>query len=320
MPLPKSKLAQYQKYYRLDCRTIREFDNGMKHPVVLMSECRIGTPRKKNSWMRLMCKCDLTFKWSLCGKPKKRTMVHVGDGYHCPVKEDARKIVRAEVREKYQKPWEAMVLADRVLDIWQKHRAGEYMGERNIGTLYVQDVESLLGTTPEVIKVSLGESRNAQGEVVSPGSVERISFPSREILTAVGELKKRKLVDLNGMILVSYREYFRFPEELHRQFAYWIEAPLGWPNGDAGGCFLAELYGKIARVTGWQSGEEVFGAGNIPALTPYWWARSKENWLPVLDWRFGLPEEEHQEVVRGISIEKWIAWLVMIRREIRDEA
>lgn len=321
MPLPKSKLAQYQKYYRLELRPIREFNNRTKHPVVLMSECRVGAPRKKNSWMNLMCKCDLAFKWRMLGNPQKRTMVHTGNAYQCPAKEDARKVVCAEVRNKYHDCWAAMTLADRVLDIWQKHCAGEYMGEHNIGTLYVQDIESLLGTTPEIVNVHLGAGRNAEGEVVSQPTVEHISFPSREILDAIGELKKRKLIALNGMILVPYRESFRFPEELHRQLAYWIEAPLGWPNGEAGDCFLGELYGKIARVTKWASGEEVFGADNIPVFTPHWRTRCKEDWLPALatlDWRLGLPEEEYDEALRALSVEQWIAWLVMIRREIRE--
>lgn len=320
MPLPKSKLAQYEQYYRLECRPIREFDNGTKHPVVLMSECRAGAPRKKNSRLQLMCKCDLAFKWRMVGNPKKRTMVHIGDGHHCPAKEDAREVVRAVVREKYRKLWLTMTLAERVLDIWQKHCAGEYMGEGNPGMLYMQDIESLLDTTPEVINVYLSEGRNLQGDVVSPGIVERISFPSNALMAAVAELKKRKLVALNGMILVPYREYFHFPEELHRQFAYWIEVSLGWPNGEAGDCFLAELYRKIVRVTNWRSGEEVFGADNIPAFTPHWWNRCMENWLPVLDRRLVLLGEDQQQVLQGISVEKWIAWLVLIRKEIREQA
>ena len=176
-----------------------------------------------------------------------------------------------------------------------------------------------MGTTPEIVNVHLGAGRNAEGEVVSQPTVEHISFPSREILDAIGELKKRKLIALNGMILVQYRESFRFPEELHRQLAYWIEAPLGWPNGDAGDCFLADLYGQIIHATNWKSGEDVFGSDNMPELTRFWKERCMERWIRLLDWRLCLPEEDHHEVLRNIPLKDWNAWLEMIREETHGE-
>ncbi|OGZ06451.1 MAG: hypothetical protein A2845_06045 [Candidatus Lloydbacteria bacterium RIFCSPHIGHO2_01_FULL_49_22] len=317
MPLSEKKLKIYQKYYQSQLRPIREFDNGNGHPVVMMSECHAGAPRKNNSWMHLMCPCDLKWKWEMFGTPKKRTMVMTGDGFHCAAQEDAREVVRNEIQRKYQEVWATMSLADRANDIWQKFCAGEYMGEHNVGSLYVQDIERLLGTTPDVLNVQVGAGRNAQGEIVSPPRVEHISCPSKAIRSAIFELKKRKLVDLNGMILVPYSESFRFPEELHRQFAYWIEVPLGWPNGEAGDCFMFTLYAKIVRVTNWKSGEDVFGPQNIPTMTAAWKESCITKWLPLLDHRLlGLPEDERHEVLTRIPLEEWIAWLLMIREEV----
>lgn len=317
MPLSEKKLKIYQKYYKSQLRPIREFDNGTGHPVVMMSECRAGAPRKNNSWMHLMCSCDLKWKWEMFGTPKKRMMVMTGDSSHCAAQEDAREVVRSEIQRKYQEVWAPMSLADRANDIWQKFCAGEYLGEHNVGTLYVQDIERLLGTTPDVLNVQIGAVKNAQGEVVSPTRVVPISCPSRAIRSAIFELKKRKLVDLNGMILVSYKESFRFPEELHGQFAYWIEVPLAGPNGEAGDCFMFMLYAKIVRVTNWKSGEDVFGPQNIPTMTPAWKEQCKTKWLPLLDRRLqDLPENERHEVLTRIPLEEWIAWLSMIRKEI----
>ena len=317
MPLSEKKLKIYQKYYRIVLKPLREFDNGTGHPVVMMQESRADKGLEGDSWMSLMCPCDLKWKWEMFGTPKKRTMFMTGDSSHCAAQEDAREIVRSDIRRKYQDVWATMSLAESANDIWQKFCAGEYMGEHNVGLLYVQDVERLLGTTPDVLNVQIGAVKNAQGEVVSPTRVEHISCPSKAIRSAIFELKKRKLVDLNGMILIPYRESFCFPEELHHKFAYWIEIPLGWPNGEAGDCFMFTLYAKIMQATNWKSGEDVFGPENIPTMTAVWKEQCTTKWLPLLDHRLpGLPEDERHEVLTQIPIEKWIAWLSMIRKEI----
>jgi hypothetical protein len=315
MPLSKRRLGIYQKYYKLKLRPLREFDNGTNHPVVMMSESHSGKPRKANAWRTLMCPCDLKWRWEMFGNPQKRTMVMMGDGHNCPAKADARKVVREEVRAENKAIWDTLSLADAAYNIWQIHQGGEYLGEFNVGVLYVQDLEQLLRTIPDVLSIHLGEGRNAEGEVISPPHVEHISFPSKKILAAVSELKKRKLVDLNGMILVTHKEFFRFPEELHRQFAYWIEEPLGWPNGDAGDCFLFDLYRKIAKRTGWSSGEEVFGCENMPKINPAFTELAKR-WILALSAQ--LAEKavvDKGAVVLEISLEKWIEWLTAIRAE-----
>ncbi len=317
MPLSRRRLNILAKERKQSFTPIREFDNGTDHPVVLMQCAHADEQtRNDNAWMTLMCPCELMWKWEQFGTPARRTMIMTGGIRNCPAQEDSREVVRAEVRAKHESHWASMSLVDAAHDIWQKHCAGEYMGEHNVGALYVQDMERLLGTIPDVIDIHLGEGKNAKGEVVSPAHVEHMSFPSKKILSAINELRKRKLIDLSGMILIPYKQYFCFPDELHSQFAYWIEEPLGWPNGEAGDCFMFELYERISRASKWRSGEEVFGPANIPTLTPLW-SKHLKKWLSNLDSRLVETEPtDKSAVLMEIPIEKWATWLIGIYAEV----
>lgn len=315
MHLSKRKLNTYQRYYQVVLHPIDEFTGVDGHPVVLYRESHADKNHSTESWFNLICPCDLTWKWKKING--KRGLVHTANGFKCPAKEVAREVVRNRLREKYREVWAAMPLPDAAHDIYMKHCVGEYLGEHNPGTLYVQDLERLLGTFPEVRTIHLGEVTDEKGRVTAPRETVSVSMPGREILTAVSELKKRKLLDLNGMILVPYKEYFRFPKTLHHQFAYWIEEPLGWPNGDAGDIFMSELCSKIAAQTGWTKGEDVFGEENIPDLPEASKKRGIKMWLSHLDFRLsGNRDEDKSVILRRLSLEEWIAWLTMIREEI----
>lgn len=324
MPLPKSKLKTYQKYFGIKFTSIREFDDGTGHPVVLMSEARTDEKLAGGSWMTLMCPCDLTWKWQWMGKPPHRKfyMVHTLDEHECVSKEYSRAIVRDEARAKYRSVWETMSLADCALDVWKKSRAGEYFGERNVGTLYVEDIEQILGTTPNVQSVGyieLGGSHNADGEVVDTPKVMNISFPSKTILAAMHELKKRKLVDLNGMILTEYKESFRFPDQLHHFFARIIEEPLGWPNGEAGDCFMFQLYSNLSHEMKWSCCEDIFGSANTPKFIPYFYD-CFTGWLFRLNALMMSPTaspDERSAALIAISIKEWVTWLEWLREDIQ---
>lgn len=318
MPLSKRRLNILAKERKQVFAPIREFDDGTEHPVVLMecSHTKEVEWSDGRTWRTLMCPCELSWKWEKFGTPPRRTMVMTGNAVDCPAQENAREVVRKEVREKNHEQWSQLSLADTVLDVWKKHCEGEYLGEHNVGTLYVQDLERLLGTSPDTLDIHIGEGKNAQGEVVSPPHVEHLSFPSKTILSAVSELRKRKLIDLNGMILVPHVEHFRFPDQLHHQCAYWIEEAIGWPNGDAGDCFMYELYKKISEKTGWRSCEDVFGKANTPKLTDAW-AKHTKKWFGLLDWRLVFSETANKaEILHEISIPTWIGWLQQISAEI----
>ncbi len=303
MPLSPEQLAGYEKQHQVTLELIREFDTDTKHPVGLFRQHLVDINGKPRSVVDLVCPCDCK---------STRTL----EDFRCVAKNDAREVVKEDLRQKHSEKWASMSLADAAYDIFQMHQAGEYMGEYN-SMLFVQTVEELLSTIPDTLPIHSLERKNEQGNVVSKAKTTNLYFPSETILSAINELKKRKLVDLNGLTLVPYREHFRFPDTLHHQFAYWIEEPLGWPNGDAGECFMCGLYGKIAKATGWGKGEDVFGEENIPTLSAYRREHSV-NTIALLDSRLiDLNVVNKGEVLQSLTIEQWVAWLSKIQEEIR---
>lgn len=320
MALPKRKLRTYQGYFKLVLTPLRTFNDGPArgHQVVFFEVRRKADlwDGKDQSWQKLMCPCDLEWKWTMWNG--RRQLVHTNsDKDRCPAKEHTRETVRNELRAEHGARWRAMPLADAAYDIYQMHANGAYLGEHNIGMLYVQDLERLLGTTPATI------SFDAQKEGSSSVEIVQFEYPSAEILEAVDTLRGRKLLDLSGMILVPYQESFRFPDTLHNFFATIIETPLGWPNGDKGDGILWRLYAEIAERTGWQSGEEVFGEANIPVVTQVFLDELRERWLVLLD-PILLDEEsdafKRADAFHAITTERWIAWLTEIRDHLREHA
>ena len=323
MSLSKRRLETYQKYYGVKLESVREFDDTTGHTVILFHESHQDESRGKRSWTRIMCPCDLMWRWTT--RQKTRMLVHTADGFCCGAKENVRKVIREEIRQQYGNLWALLLLADAVEDIFRRHWAGEYLGEHNPGMLYVQDVESLLGITPDTRTFHLGEARDNEGNVVGDQETFHIPFPSEVILAAVEELKRRKIVDLNGMIIIPHREHFRFPSSLHHQLALWIEEPLGWPNGDAGDCFVADLCERVEGATGWTCGEEVFGKENIPNLSSSAKEHFFKRWLSNLEklrpFTFPVGDEASRGMcrehwIRSLTIEQWVYWLRMIREEI----
>ncbi|HSE35095.1 MAG TPA: hypothetical protein VLB83_03155 [Candidatus Paceibacterota bacterium] len=319
MALPKRKLRTYQAYYKLLLTPLRTFNDGPArgHQVVLFGVRRKEDllEQKDRSWQKLMCPCDLEWKWRMWNG--KRQLIHTNsDKDRCSAKEHARETVRNELRAEHGARWRSMPLADAAQDIYLMHVNGVYLGEHNVGMLYVQDLERLLETEPEVQEFSFRKNASADVETI------RCEFPSRTILDAVCELRSRKLLDLSGMVLVPYTESFRLPDELHGFFASIIEAPLDWSDGYAGDAALWLLCSKIAEKTGWQSGEDVFGKENIPNLRPVLWEELWKEWIPRLD-PILLNEESSSSARRdafdAIPLERWIEWLTLIRDYLAEK-
>lgn len=323
MSFPKERLETYQHYYRAKLELVREFDNGTGHPVALFIESRNNGKNGIQRFMSLKCACDFEWQWQRrkVGKKMKRILVYTRDAFHCHVKNDARAVVRKEVYAKYAADWAKMSMADVLYDIFQKSRAGEFMGEFNIGMLYLQDVEELLQTPQEQQSMELPELKDADGNIVSDAQVTSFVFPSTVIFSAMSELKKRKLLDLSGYVIVPYKEHFRFPEKLHHQFAYWIEEPLGWPNGDAGDCFMFELYRQISAATGWTSGEVIFGSDHIPDFAESVDNKCLDSWFTKLDPRLTDPNVDDKSlVIRDLTIPQWVTWLCKIHAKLSEKS
>ena len=135
--------------------------------------------------------------------------------------------------------WKDKDSNEKILDIFRRVTAGEYLGQWQGHMIYVQEVARLLET------------------------------PEAEIWRACRTLFVEEKLDLNGAILTQYKARFRFPKELQSLMAYIIEEPLGWPNGDAGDCFVHALEAAIHEHTPYKHGKASFGDENYPNLAPH---------------------------------------------------
>jgi hypothetical protein len=80
---------------------------------------------------------------------------------------------------------------------------------------------------------------------------------------------------------------------------------------------MFDLYAAIAKATGWQNGEAVFGSENIPDLTLRLQKRFVARWLPLLHPSLSATDvEDKGKVLTAITLPEWVAWLTMIRKEI----
>lgn len=319
MSIDQSKIETYQQCYNTTLEPVRVFDNGTDHPVVLFLESDKSDKGAGKGEMSLMCACDFEWRWvdAQFGKQRVEMLAHTRDGFNCPARKDARDLVRREVAATYSAEWAQMSLADAVYDIYKKNQSGEFMGEFTIGMLYLQDVEALLREANVQACTESSDQKDARGNFPSLNQVKYSDMPQQSILDAVAVLKKRKLIDLYDNIMIPHEEHFRFPDTLHHLFAYWIEIPLGRPNGDAGACYMYDLYKRITAVTKWKTAEGIFGPEQFPDLSESVKKVHLNGWLSSLDVRFVDTNVADKSVVLAkISIPQWIAWLSRIREEM----
>ncbi len=172
----------------------------------------------------LLCECDFPEdpnKPIVFGGP--------GDPHSCPAKKHIRAKAMVQACDRYRPIWNKMVTKDAVLDIFNRIRGGEYLGEHTPGIVYTQEVSMLLCLGQESVR------------------------------NACDALYAEEKLELNGAILCEFVPRFRFPLEMEQTIAYVVEEPLGWPNGDAGMFALAEIEGEIEERTGCKSGKAGFG-------------------------------------------------------------
>ncbi len=293
MRISKKKLATYEKHTGVRVEVVddlSEFNHEREHPVVMVKMSRKEFPEP---WRGLYCPCNQ--QWKIVTRNKKRILVHTDDLHECEVKKRVRQKIRKEIHDARTGFWGSLSLADAILNIFLQSKAGNYFGENQVGILYLQDIAELLCDHPLI-------------------GTEDTFFGTKELLSAIDELTKRKLIDLNGAILIPYKEFFRFPARIHHTLAFLFEAPLGWPNGEAGDCFLYDLYRKISKQTGWTKGEDVFGEEHIPECSE----EVGKKWLNALDARL-LDEtlsDERSDIVRELTLDQWIEWLKKIKESV----
>lgn len=157
----------------------------------------------------------------------------------CEAKRALGNVYVKKARQEYVSVvWKDKDSKEKILDIFSRVTAGEHLGQWQGYMIYVQEVARLLET------------------------------PEREIWRACRTLFVEEKLDLNGAVLIEYKARFRFPKELQSLMAYIIEEPLGWPNGDAGDCFIHTLEAAIHEHTPLKHGKAAFGDENYPNLAP----------------------------------------------------
>ncbi|MFA6604190.1 MAG: hypothetical protein WCT10_05160 [Patescibacteria group bacterium] len=207
------------------------------------------------------------------------------DASLCAHKALVRKFVRDEVQAKYRERWEGMPLKDAVMDVFIRFEKQEYLGQCHGGMLYVQDVAELLE--------------------------RQIS----EVLQACRQLIKEERLGLSGMILVPFKPEFHFPKEIGQLMAYMIEEPLGWPNGEAGGRFLAELEDAINECTDYQSGKQAFGEHNYPHVSSHLLLAFGARWLEQALAQAEADPEDKAHLLRSVNFDQLLA---MLRKTLKQ--
>ncbi|MBI4250810.1 hypothetical protein HY622_04430 [Candidatus Uhrbacteria bacterium] len=137
--------------------------------------------------------------------------------------------------------------------------------------------------------------------------------PLQEVLAALETLYAQDKIELYGMILIPFRHRFQFPREIQSLLRFMIEEPLGWPNGDAGDCFVGDIERAIDAGTHFKHGREAFGdGGNWPRLRPDIKALFGSQWLAEAMMSYMVRAAQGDEKAQGkldeiaAFLQKWI--------------
>lgn len=180
----------------------------------------------------LFCECDF--------RPKDEPVVIGGknDPFRCPAKAKARDLLMREARERHGRRWKKLGLKKSVLDVHRLVKNGAWLGQRNNGLIYVQEVARVLDA------------------------------PEPEVWKACGELFAEDRLDLNGAILADHKRRFRLPSPMAGIIYRVVGDPLGYPNGDAGDGAVYDFEARLQKKLGYRHGRTAFGRKNYPAVPP----------------------------------------------------
>lgn len=205
------------------------------HEVALVNYRRKGERGPGNSY--LACECD-TDTEDVVRDGKVIGHTHRRDPHACAAKASVRDQVAERIRPSCLATLAKDGIAAAVAGVHARVKGGEWLGQTHPGIIYAQEVASLL----------------------------RQPLPA--VLNAVESLYAKELLDLNGMILCDFVPGFRFPKEVRSMLRMMIEAPLGWPNGDAGDIALSEIETAITKGTRFARCADAFWDHNWPRVAP----------------------------------------------------
>lgn len=143
----------------------------------------------------------------------------------------------AQAKKRYGTEWKQLGVKAAIVDIFNKAVFEKKFGPNFERIISVQEVAQLL-------EVPLA-----------------VAWP------AVRELFAEEKLEYYGYSLYEYQHRFRLPEELRSLIRYLIEYPIGWPNGEAGDCFLLDIEKAIEEKTTYKHGKEAFPL-DYPYINP----------------------------------------------------
>ncbi len=231
MPIDVEKIGVI--YPQLRFTMIEIFIRG-GHEVAVMKVENIAVAHDCTS-AELECECDFDVEVLETGDGRQ-SLVQLSDPHKCRAKRAVRRYIARRTSRRNGAHWRSIGLKEAILDIHERIRSGEYFGNALGGVIYAQEVSELLGV------------------------------PVDEVLAACNELYKEERLQLNGMILADFVKRFRFPRQMRGIMAYIVEEPLGWPNGEAGDCYVCTVEDEFAALTGVERGVEAFGEADWPDI------------------------------------------------------
>ncbi|MEY4744599.1 MAG: hypothetical protein RL272_544 [Candidatus Parcubacteria bacterium] len=215
--------------------------------------------------VHLVCECDFAYEDVIeDGKVVGKT--HPNDPHGCPSKKAVMAAVRKEMKPSCMAVLRREGLKAAILDVHRRVKSGEYFGQGRAYAIYAQEVAELLDT----------------------------DMPAMH--EALAELFAEEKLDLNGMILMDYVPRFRFPKEIQYVFRMMVESPLGWPNGEAGACFLETIEGAIHEHTDYKHGKDAFWPHNYPNVAASHLVEFGYAWLAIAMSRADTDRKDREDL------------------------
>lgn len=251
---------------------VRKWDVG-GHEVAVILHGRLDDPDQRRV-ATLVCACDYDYI-ELSGDRGRRLR---NDPEKCMGKQLARGQLKNEASAALRNIVASAGLEEAVLEAHRKVVANEHLGQARSGIIYVQEVAELLG------------------------------LQTAEVHTAVRRLYAQEKLDVDGMILRPFMPHFRFPEELRMMIRMMVETPLGWPNGDAGGCAIDALERAVHQGTSYKNGKDLFWPHNWPNVSPNHLIEFGIHFMGTAIGR-GERDEEARKDLRYVDFEHVAKWL-----------
>lgn len=261
--------------------------NGVKLMPLIVWDLESDNSRTHQvAWVRtpyssyyLVCECDF--------KKRKKPYVHNGpdDPNNCSAKRAVEYRGIESSKRYYAEYQQDHTLEESIEYLFQRVESGQFLGLRD-SVIYAQHVGQIL------------------------------AVPLHHVLSALEILYAQDKIELNGMILCRFQPRFRFPKEIQGLLCFMIDEPLGWPNGDAGDCFVHELEKAVHDGTNFKHGRDAFGySGNWPRLSPHIKMLFGQKWVGEAIMSYMVRAAQGEEKSQG-KLDEIAVWLETLLKHL----